>query len=89
MASSCKEDAKSNKETPTSSSDITLYYGGDINTMEGEEAQYAEAVVQQDGKIAFVGTLAAAEKQFPKATKNDLKGKTLYLDLLMGMDTFI
>ncbi len=84
LASSCKEDAKSNKETPASSSDTTLYYGGDIITMEGEEAQYAEAVVQQNGKITFVGTLKDAEKQFPKANKIDLQGKTLLPGFIDG-----
>ena len=55
----------------------TLYYGGDIITMEGDKAQYAESVVTKDGKIAFVGKLTEAEKAFKDATKKDLKGKTL------------
>jgi uncharacterized lipoprotein YehR (DUF1307 family) len=33
----------------------TMYYGGDIITMEGDSAQYAEAVVVKNGKILFVG----------------------------------
>ena len=36
----------------------TLYYGGDIVTMEGEAPVYVEALVQKDGKIIFVGSKA-------------------------------
>lgn len=32
--------------------------------MDTEEPTYAETVVEQDGKIAFVGTLEEAEKNF-------------------------
>ncbi len=32
-----------------------VYYGGDILTMEGDSAQYAEALAVKDGKITFVG----------------------------------
>ena len=39
-----------------------MYYNGDIITMEGDSAQYAEAVVVQDGKILFVGLKAEAMK---------------------------
>ena len=72
LLSSCKEDANSNKEITASSSDTTLYYGGDIITMEGEEAQYAEADYSQDqGEISFVGSLEEAEKQFPNRDSNN------------------
>ena len=57
--------------------DATLYYGGDILTMEGDEAQYVEAVVVEAGKIAFVGSRAEAEKEFAYAQKLDLAGRTL------------
>lgn len=54
-----------------------LYYGGDIITME-EERTPVEAVLVEDGKIAFKGTLEAAEKQCTSDTERiDLKGKTL------------
>ena len=65
LISSCKENSKKNKEYDPSQA--TIYFGGDMLTMEGEEAQYAEAVVQQNGKITFVGTLKDAEKQFPQS----------------------
>ena len=57
----------------------TLYYGGDIVTMEGDnKPQYVESVVTTDGKIAFVGKLAEAEKNYKEAAKKDLSGKTLF-----------
>ena len=31
-------------------------HGGDILTMEGDDAAYAEALVIEDGTIVFVGT---------------------------------
>ena len=59
-------------------SSATMYYGGDIITMEGDSAQYAEAVVVKDGKILFVGS---KDKAMKAAGDNhemvDLKGQTL------------
>lgn len=55
----------------------TLYFNGNIITMDSKEPTYAEAIIEQDGKIAFVGTLKEAEKQFSNLNKIDLKGKTL------------
>lgn len=55
-----------------------IYYGGDIITMEGDSAIYAEAVAVKDGKIVFVGSKADAEKMKGDSTvMNDLQGKTL------------
>jgi len=56
----------------------TLYYGGDIVTMEGDNANYVESIVTNDGKIAFIGKLTEAEKKYKDASKKDLKGKTLF-----------
>ncbi|MEG3030468.1 MAG: amidohydrolase family protein, partial [Oscillospiraceae bacterium] len=51
----------------------TLYYGGDIITLEKE--LYAQAVLTQDGKIVEVGTKAQLE---PLAQHSvDLMGKTM------------
>jgi predicted amidohydrolase YtcJ len=56
----------------------TIYFGGDIITMEGNEAQYAEAVAIKDGKILFVGSKSEAEKFQGNSTEmKDLEGKTL------------
>ena len=55
-----------------------IYYGGDIITMEGDSATYAEAIAVKDGKIVFVGSKADAEKMKGDSTSmNDLQGKTL------------
>jgi predicted amidohydrolase YtcJ len=62
----------------------TLYYNGDIITMEGDSAQYAEALVVENGRIAFAGSLAEAEKMAPGAAKTDLAGKTLLPGFLDG-----
>lgn len=79
LMASCKEKSKtseiaSEEITPNQ----TIYYGGEILTMEGDAPQYAEAVVQQDGKIVFVGSKEEALKQFKdKAEEVDLQGKTM------------
>jgi predicted amidohydrolase YtcJ len=55
----------------------TLYYGGDIVTMEGDKPEYVEALVQTEGKIAFLGSKDEAMKKYANAKRQDLKGKTL------------
>jgi predicted amidohydrolase YtcJ len=68
---SCKKESVQNPAD-------TIYFGGDIVTMEGDEAQYAEAVAVKDGKILFVGTKSDAEKfQGEKTEMKDLNGQTL------------
>ncbi len=54
-----------------------LFYNGNIITMAGDAPETAEALVTQDGKIAFVGTLQEAKKAFGNAAQTDLGGKTL------------
>ncbi|MEN9685564.1 MAG: hypothetical protein RLZZ28_1350, partial [Bacteroidota bacterium] len=44
-----------NKTIEVADGKATMYYGGDIITMEGDGATYEEAVVTKDGKIIFVG----------------------------------
>lgn len=55
----------------------TLYFNGSILTMEGDTPQYAEALAVKDGRIAFVGSRAAAQAAFPGAVQVDLKGRAL------------
>lgn len=50
----------------------TLYYNGDILTMEGDIPTYVEALVEQNGRIAFTGTLRDARKLFPHARRRNL-----------------
>ena len=42
----------------------TIYFGGDIITMVGDEPEYVEAVVQREGYIVFTGTKAEAMERF-------------------------
>ena len=42
----------------------TLYYGGDIITMDGDKPQYVEAVIERDGKIIYTGDKASAVNNF-------------------------
>ena len=56
----------------------TIYYGGDIITMEGDKPIYVEAVIERDGKIIYAGKKAGAVNNFAgKTVKVDLKGKTM------------
>jgi predicted amidohydrolase YtcJ len=72
---SADKPAEEKKET---SAAATMYYGGDIITMEGDSAQYAEALVEKDGKILFVGARDEAMKQAGEGHQMvDLKGQTL------------
>jgi len=51
--------------------------------MVGEEPVFAEALLEQDGKIVFVGTLGEAKKRAPKeAAEFDLSGATLMPGLI-------
>lgn len=68
---SCSTQEKNTNET------TTIYFGGDIITMEGNAPSYAEAVVQENGKIVFVGSKADALKNYNKAEQIDLKGQTM------------
>jgi GTP cyclohydrolase II len=73
---------------PTSKTDSVadiIYFGGDILTMEGNEAQYVEAVAVKDGKIMLAGTKAEADKLKGANTQmNDLQGKTLLPGFIDG-----
>lgn len=69
---------QSTQKTSTKDAPDAIYFGGDIITMEGDNAAYAEAVAVKNGKITFAGKKAEAEKLKGDSTKmNDLKGKTL------------
>ena len=56
----------------------TLYYGGDILTMEGDTPHYVEAVMVKEGRIIYTGKKANAVNNYAGETvKVDLKGKTM------------
>jgi len=51
----------------SSASQGQLYFNGDIVTMVGDQPQYAQSVLVQNGKIAFVGNVADAKKMAPQS----------------------
>ncbi len=55
----------------------TIYYNGEIITMEGEEPEYVEALVVQNGIIDFAGKLSEARARYTAPVQYDLKGQTL------------
>lgn len=56
--------------------ETTLYFGGPIVTL--EEPQYAQALVERGGRIAYVGDREEAERLAgPGARRVDLEGRTL------------
>lgn len=56
----------------------TVYYNGDILTMEGEKPQYVEAVVVKDRKIVYTGNIQEAlARAGSSPSLEDLKGSTL------------
>src|SRR5262245_61935974 len=56
----------------------TIYAGGPILTMEGDSAQYAEAIAVKDGTLLFVGEKAGALAFQGAGTRLvDLRGRTL------------
>ncbi|MCK5824221.1 MAG: amidohydrolase [Ichthyobacteriaceae bacterium] len=76
---------KNTTNTESNKLQQTIYYGGDIITMEGDSAQYVEAIVQEEGKIVFTGNKADALKKFKgKVTEVNLKGKTMVPAFLDG-----
>lgn len=75
---SCSETASEKTAAADTAAAATMYYGGDIITMEGDSATYAEAVVVKDGKILFVGGKDEAMKAAGEGHQVvDLQGKTL------------
>ena len=56
----------------------TLYFGGDIITMEGYKPTYVEAVIERDGKIIYAGKKSGAVNYFAgKTIEVNLQGKTM------------
>jgi predicted amidohydrolase YtcJ len=69
---------KSAEQSNLKDSADAIYYDGDIITMEGDNAEYAEAVAIKDGKILFVGDMEIAIKFKGDRTQiHDLEGKTM------------
>lgn len=79
--SACKNEVKNNESTNDFSA-TTIYHNGDIITMEGSEATYAQVVVVQNGAIVYVGNKEIALKEYKDANLYDLDGKTLIPGLI-------
>jgi predicted amidohydrolase YtcJ len=85
LAFAACNNATQNTAAKRDSGHATMYYGGDIITMEGDSAQYAEALVEKDGKILFVGAKDEAMKQAGEGHQMvDLKGQTLVPGFIDG-----
>ncbi|WP_111671839.1 amidohydrolase [Algoriphagus litoralis] len=66
-------------------SPATMYFNGDILTMEGPMPEYADALLVRDGRIAYVGTEEEAMRLAGKGhVMVDLKGKTLLPGFIDG-----
>lgn len=63
--------------TQMTASQTTVYYNGNIITMESDEPQMVEALVTRGGKIAYVGSLDEAKTNYKNAAQVDLKNQTL------------
>ena len=79
----CNQETQTTLPKPDKASPTTLYFGGDIITMQGNKPQYVEAVIERDGKIIYVGDKANAltYQQEPDFTGEinvvDLHGNTM------------
>ena len=76
---------KQQAETPALAAADLIITGGPILTMEGDQPTIVEAVVVDDGKIAYVGTKAEAMKRQGAGTVlKDLGSKTLMPGFIDG-----
>ena len=66
----------------TSEQEVTLYFGGPIITMSGENLEYTECLVEGDGDILFVGELEKAKAKYTNMKYVDLKNQTLIPGLI-------
>jgi predicted amidohydrolase YtcJ len=78
LAYSCSPSEEDQTGQAQDESGPTVYFNGDILTMEGDTPQYVEALVTQGGRITFAGSNdQATERAGEDATRIDLDGKTL------------
>lgn len=73
----CKDSEKMNVTEEKSSESSQLFYNGNIITMASDQEEYVEAIVEENGKIVFVGSQKDAETKYGNSNKIDLNGKTL------------
>ena len=84
VLSGCSPEQKTKNTTlPKDSKAATVYHNGPILTMAGEVPKVVEAIVEQSGKITFVGSLSDAKRKVGDAAKFfDLNGSTLMPGLI-------
>nr|WP_289056550.1 amidohydrolase [uncultured Psychrobacter sp.] len=71
------ENQDSTVAVQAATSQATIYYNGNIITMEGDQPQLAQALVTQNGKIVYVGSLKHAQNNYKNAATVDLQHQTL------------
>ncbi|WP_224483839.1 amidohydrolase [Robertkochia aurantiaca] len=81
---SCKKAMSTSANNGSGAGTATLYHGGDIITMEGEEPQYAEVLITYRDTIAYVGSEESVPDEFENATRVDLQGQTLLPGFIDG-----
>lgn len=78
MMSGCTTSPSSTaSNTQQQAQNTLLVYGGPILTMQGMQPSYVDAMLIQDGKIRYTGTLSEAEKLAPQAKRLNLNNKTV------------
>ncbi|WP_336957420.1 amidohydrolase [Acinetobacter johnsonii] len=78
MMSGCTTSPSSTaSNTQQQAQNALLVYGGPILTMQGMQPSYVDAMLIQDGKIRYTGTLSEAEKLAPQAKRLNLNHKTV------------
>ena len=78
MMSGCTTSPSSTaSNTQQQAQNALLVYGGPILTMQGMQPSYVDAMLIQDGKIRYTGTLSEAEKLAPQAKRLNLNNKTV------------
>ena len=82
IVTACRQDPSSNASGKTPA---TVYYGGDILTMEGETPEYVDALVIRNGVIEFTGDAGEAMEAAGAGHKMvNLNGQTLLPGFIDG-----
>ncbi|WP_445384078.1 amidohydrolase [Robiginitalea sp. IMCC44478] len=82
IVTACRQDPSSNASGKTPA---TVYYGGDILTMEGETPEYVDALVIRNGVIEFTGDAGEAMEAAGAGHKMvNLNGQTLVPGFIDG-----
>lgn len=77
--------AQKSSQADVNDTKTTVYFNGDIITMEGDSAVYVEALAVRDGKILYAGPKDEAIKQAGEGhVVKDLKGQTLVPGFIDG-----